>query len=89
MLLAIETLPFQTFDGLLADVLFLAACVLFGGILAFMGLNHFHDLENMAGYAELKGVPVPTVSVALFAATLALLAVSTLGWPYAIGMSVF
>lgn len=148
MLPAFETLPLQTFDGFLADELFLVARVLFGGILAFMGLNHFLDLETTAGYAEMKGVPAPTFSVALsgglllvgglsivlgvfpalaagalavfllvttpvmhdfwaapedqqqaemtsfmknvglFAASLALLAVSALEWPYAIGVGV-
>ena len=43
--------------------LLLAARVLFGGVLAFMGLNHFLQLEEMAGYAEFKGLPVPTLSV--------------------------
>lgn len=37
--------------------------VLFGGVLAFMGLNHFLQLEEMAGYAEYKGLPAPTFSV--------------------------
>lgn len=65
MIPAIETVPVQTFDGPLAAELFLVARVLFGGVLAFTGLNHFLDLENMAGYAEAKGIPAPTVSVAL------------------------
>ncbi len=41
----------------------LAGRVLFGGVLAFMGLNHFLQLDEMAGYAEYKGLPAPTFSV--------------------------
>jgi uncharacterized membrane protein YphA (DoxX/SURF4 family) len=47
-----------------AAELFLLARVLFGGVLAFMGLNHFTNLEDMAGYAGMKGVPVPRLAVA-------------------------
>ncbi|ELY46338.1 DoxX family protein [Natronorubrum sulfidifaciens] len=65
MLPVIETLPLQTLDGPFADELFLIARVLFGGIIAVMGLNHFLDLETTAGYAEMKGVPAPTLSVLL------------------------
>jgi uncharacterized membrane protein YphA (DoxX/SURF4 family) len=39
--------------------------VLFGGFFAFNGLNHFLQLGFMAGFAEMKGVPAPTVAVAL------------------------
>lgn len=46
-----------------AGVAFLLARVLFGGVLAFMGLNHFLDLEGMTGYAEFKGLPAPKVAV--------------------------
>ncbi|MFP8891742.1 DoxX family protein [Natrialbaceae archaeon A-CW2] len=51
------------FEAAGADVAFLLARVLFGGILAFMGLNHFLNLESMAGYAEFKGLPAPKLSV--------------------------
>lgn len=44
-------------------VVFLLARVVFGGVLAFTGLNHFMDVEEMAGYAEFKGLPAPTLSV--------------------------
>ena len=44
--------------------LFLLARVLFGGVLAFMGLNHFTNLDDMAGYAGMKGVPAPRLAVA-------------------------
>ena len=44
-------------------VVFLLARVVFGGVLAFTGLNHFMDVEGMAGYAEFKGLPAPKLSV--------------------------
>jgi uncharacterized membrane protein YphA (DoxX/SURF4 family) len=44
-------------------VAFLAGRVLFGGVLAFMGLNHFLQADQMAGYAEMKGAPAPRLSV--------------------------
>ncbi|ADD06123.1 DoxX domain protein [Natrialba magadii ATCC 43099] len=53
------------FDAPGADVLFVLARVLFGGVLAFTGLNHFLNVEEMAGYAEFKGIPAPTASVLL------------------------
>ena len=37
--------------------------LLFGGILAFNGLNHFRNAEGMAGYAESKGVPRADLAV--------------------------
>lgn len=45
--------------------LFLLGRVLFGGVLAFTGLNHFLDVDAMAGYAEFKGLPAPRASVLL------------------------
>jgi putative oxidoreductase len=45
------------------EVVFLLARVLFGGVLAFMGLNHFSGVEQMSGYAEMKGIPAPAFSV--------------------------
>ncbi|WP_350355878.1 DoxX family protein [Natronomonas marina] len=46
-----------------ADVAFLLARVVFGGVLAFMGLNHFQNGDEMAEYAAFKGIPAPTASV--------------------------
>ena len=43
--------------------LFLLARLLFGGVLAFMGLNHFMNTEDMVGYAQFKGLPAPKLSV--------------------------
>lgn len=50
-------------DAGLAAVLLLVGRVLFGGLLAFQGLNHFLDLEGMSGYAEMKGIPAPRFGV--------------------------
>jgi len=46
-----------------AGVIFLLARVLFGGVLAFTGLNHFMNTDEMTGYAEFKGLPAPRLSV--------------------------
>lgn len=48
-----------------AEIALLVARVLFGGVLAFMGLNHFMDTDGMTGYAEFKGLPAPKASVLL------------------------
>lgn len=44
-------------------IAFVIARVLFGGVLAFQGLNHFLNLDDMSGYAEMQGVPAPTLGV--------------------------
>ena len=62
MLAEFATLPLQI-DTPFAGELFLLGRLLFGGVLAFMGLNHFMDLDTMAGYAEFKGLPAPRFSV--------------------------
>jgi uncharacterized membrane protein YphA (DoxX/SURF4 family) len=56
----------------LESVLVIAARLLFGGVIAFMGLNHFLQLEQMTGYAEFKGVPAPKLSVVASGAVLVL-----------------
>lgn len=42
---------------------FLLARILFGGVIAFFGLNHFMNAEEMIGYAEFKGVPAASLAV--------------------------
>ena len=62
--LAIGLTPLQLGgDGPLTGELFLLGRLLFGGVLAFNGLNHFLDAESMAGYAGAKGVPAPGLMV--------------------------
>jgi len=46
-----------------AALLLLVARVLFGGVIAFMGLNHFMQPDAMAGYAAAKGLPAPRAMV--------------------------
>ncbi|MFC3478704.1 DoxX family protein [Halobacterium litoreum] len=67
----------------LEDVALLAARVLFGGVLAFMGVNHFMQTEQMTGYAQHKGLPAPKLSVLASGAVLVLggLAVVTGAFP--------
>ncbi|MGM0718302.1 MAG: quinol oxidase, partial [Halobacteriota archaeon] len=48
MLAEITMLPLQL-DAPFAGELFLLGRLLFGGVLAFMGLNHFMNVDAMAG----------------------------------------
>jgi len=41
----------------------LIARILFGGVLAFMGINHFLNADQMTPYAEAKGVPAAGLAV--------------------------
>lgn len=52
-------------DAGLGAIGFLVARVLFGGLLAFQGLNHFQNVDAMSGYAQSKGVPAARASVLL------------------------
>lgn len=47
----------------LEGIVLLVARVLFGGVLAFMGLNHFMQTDAMTGYAQAKGLPAPRLGV--------------------------
>ncbi|WP_058996369.1 DoxX family protein [Haloarcula sp. CBA1127] len=53
----------MAFESAGASELFLLGRLLFGGVLAFMGLNHFQNAGQMAPYAEAKGLPAPVASV--------------------------
>jgi uncharacterized membrane protein YphA (DoxX/SURF4 family) len=53
----------MVFESAGAAELFLVARILFGGVLAFTGLNHFLNADGMIPYAEAKGLPVPAFSV--------------------------
>jgi uncharacterized membrane protein YphA (DoxX/SURF4 family) len=50
-------------DAAGAGVVLLAARLLFGLVVAFMGLNHFANAEQMTGYADAKGVPAASLAV--------------------------
>jgi hypothetical protein len=78
--LAIRFTPLQLGGGPLTGELFLLGRLLFGGVLAFNGLNHFLDAESMADYAGAKGVPVPGIAVP---ASGGLLLLAALGSPRA------
>lgn len=41
----------------------LVARVGFGGVIAFMGLNHFLQTDELSAYAGQKGIPAPRLSV--------------------------
>ncbi|MDT3435051.1 DoxX family protein [Haloarcula sp. 1CSR25-25] len=53
----------MAFESAGAGELFLLGRLLFGGVLAFTGLNHFLNVEQMAPYAEAKGLPAPAAAV--------------------------
>ena len=51
------------FDAAGAGIVFLLARLLFGGVLAFMGVNHFMNADQMVPYADAKGIPAANVLV--------------------------
>ena len=62
--LAIGLTPLQLGgEGPLTGELFLIGRLLFGGVFAYNGLNHFLDAESMVGYAGAKGVPAPGLMI--------------------------
>lgn len=46
-----------------AAAVLLVGRVLFGGLIAFQGLNPFMNIDQLTGYADSKGVPAPKVGV--------------------------
>jgi putative oxidoreductase len=46
------------------STLFFVGRILLGGFFAYSGINHFRSIAAMSGYAQMKGVPMPKVSVA-------------------------
>ncbi|MXR51982.1 DoxX family membrane protein [Halovenus sp. WSH3] len=63
MIPQIDLVPLQLAEQAGGDELFLVTRVLFGAVLAFMGLNHFMQVDQMAQYASFKGLPAPKLSV--------------------------
>jgi len=53
----------MAFESAGSGVAFLLARVLFGGVVAFMGVNHFMNTDQMVPYAEAKGVPAAGLMV--------------------------
>jgi uncharacterized membrane protein YphA (DoxX/SURF4 family) len=60
----------MVFETTATQYAFLIGRILFGGLLGFMGFNHFMKTESMTGYAESKGLPAPQLSVLLSGAFL-------------------
>jgi uncharacterized membrane protein YphA (DoxX/SURF4 family) len=50
-------------NSAVGGIAFLLARLLFGVVIAFMGVNHFVNAEQMAGYAGSKGVPAASLAV--------------------------
>jgi putative oxidoreductase len=60
--------------------------ILFGGFFLSSGVNHFLNVDTMAGYAASKGVPLPTLGVLLSGAMILVGgAMILLGWKTRIG----
>lgn len=60
----------MVFDTALSQYAFLLGRVVYGGLLAFMGFNHFLSTDQLAGYAEMHNVPKPRFMVLLSGAVL-------------------
>jgi putative oxidoreductase len=45
------------------EFLFLIGRVVFGGYFIYSGISHFYRLDQMAGYASSKNVPMPKAAV--------------------------
>ncbi len=45
------------------DIVFLIGRILLGGFFVTNGINHFKNLDMMAGYAKSKATPTPTLAV--------------------------
>ncbi len=45
------------------DFIFILGRILFGGYFAYSGVNHFKNFKMLAGYSQMKGVPLPTIAV--------------------------
>ncbi len=56
----------------MASTIFIIGRILLGGFFINSGINHFKGIGMMSGYAQMKGVPLPKVSVA-FSGALVLL----------------
>ena len=69
----------------LTDIAFLVGRLLLGGYFLHAGWNHFRNVKMLAGFAGMKRVPMPTLSVLGTGALLALggLSILTGVLPYA------
>jgi uncharacterized membrane protein YphA (DoxX/SURF4 family) len=60
------------------NVLFLLGRIIFGGFFIYGGYNHFSNLTMMSGYAASRGVPAPTLAIAVSGILLLLGGISVL-----------
>ncbi len=54
------------------ESLFVIGRIILGCFFLYSGYNHFRQLEMMSNYSKMKGVPLPSVSVALTGSMLVL-----------------
>lgn len=45
------------------ELVFILGRILFGGFFVNSGINHFRNRKMLAGYSQMKGVPLPSVAV--------------------------
>lgn len=45
------------------ETVFVLGRLLFGGFFAYNGINHFRRLKMLAGYSQMKGIPLPSIAV--------------------------
>jgi uncharacterized membrane protein YphA (DoxX/SURF4 family) len=63
-------------------ILFILGRVLFGGYFIMNGYNHFRHHQMLTGYAQSKGVPIPSLAVWLTGLMLLLGGLGILFWVY-------
>lgn len=64
------------------NIVFWIGRIIVGVFFLFNALNHFTQLNNLAGYAQSKGVPAPKLAVIFTGLLLAIGGLSILLWQY-------
>lgn len=64
------------------DFLLILGRILFGGFFVMSGINHLKNLKAMTGYAMSKGVPSPSLAVAVSGLMILLGGLGVIFWQY-------
>lgn len=64
------------------DFLIILGRILFGGFFVMSGINHLKNLKAMTGYAMSKGVPSPSLAVAVSGLMILLGGLGVIFWQY-------
>jgi uncharacterized membrane protein YphA (DoxX/SURF4 family) len=62
------------------EIVIIIGRILFGGLMAFSGINHFTSLKKISAMARSKKVPAPTLATLVTGALLLLGGLSYLAW---------